>query len=46
MEAGKEKDVLWNDSTLNIEWEINENLSLSERDKNALGFLDLFPDFK
>jgi dTDP-4-dehydrorhamnose 3,5-epimerase len=44
--AGKERDIIWNDPTLNIDWEIRDNLSLSDRDQKGLSFLEYFPNYK
>lgn len=41
-EPGKEKDIIWNDPELRIEWSLEGEPSLSERDKKA----QLFSQFK
>jgi dTDP-4-dehydrorhamnose 3,5-epimerase len=45
-EAGKEIDIFWNDPELKIDWLFDGEPSLSERDKNASLFSQLFPEFK
>lgn len=41
-EEGREKEIKWDDPTLNIDWEEKENVSISERDQKASSFNDLF----
>ncbi len=42
----KELNVFWNDKDLNINWQLNGQPFLSERDSTAFSFSSLFPDFK
>lgn len=41
-EPNQEKDLRWDDPELNIDWMVKENLSISERDKNASLFNEVF----
>lgn len=41
-EPNQEKDIRWDDPDLNIDWEVKENLSISDRDKAAKPFKVLF----
>lgn len=41
---GREKEVLWNDPKLNIDWENKDNLSLSQRDQSAKSFSEVFSE--
>jgi len=41
-EPDQEKEIRWDDSDLNIDWLIKDNLSISERDESAKSFKELF----
>ena len=43
-EPNQEIDVLWDDPDLNIDWLVKEDLSISERDKAAKRFKELFQE--
>lgn len=43
-EPNKEITIVWNDPTLNIDWQIEGQPIISERDRNALALKKLFPD--
>jgi dTDP-4-dehydrorhamnose 3,5-epimerase len=38
----QEKDIIWNDKNLKINWQLKEGPFLSERDKNGLPFFSVF----
>jgi len=42
----KEKDIVWNDRDLKIDWQLEKEPFLSERDRKARSFSSVFPEFK
>ncbi|MCU7557545.1 dTDP-4-dehydrorhamnose 3,5-epimerase [Macrococcus capreoli] len=40
-----DRSIIWNDSNINIDWPINENVILSEKDKNAKSIIDTDNNF-